>query len=146
MGAAVQTPETRAIVEQIAAEYGLAISRWFGEDYSNVTYFAPIGSKTDSLVSRVNRLDTDAVNLQVVHIAPEQSDMNDMIDLNELACPIWPSTVSTSFRRCFHRNSARRWNRTGCGWSPIATWCASWGWSRCSALISTGTRRIIFYR
>lgn len=87
MGAAVQTPETRKIVEQIAADYGLAISRWFGEDYSNITYSAPIGSKTDSLISRVNRLNPNTVNLQVVHLAPKQSDMNDLIDLNEFGLP-----------------------------------------------------------
>lgn len=82
MGAAVQTAETRAIVEQLAAEYGLAISRWFGEDDSSVTYTAPLGEKTAGLVDRVNNLNPDAVNLQVVHVAPAQSDMNSMIDLN----------------------------------------------------------------
>jgi chitin disaccharide deacetylase len=82
MGAAVQTAETRAIVEQIAGEFGLGISRWFGEDDSSVTYTAPLGEKTEGLVDRVNNLNPDAVNLQVVHVAPAQSDMNAMIDLN----------------------------------------------------------------
>ncbi len=115
MGAAMQTPETRAIVEGIAADYGLAISRWFGEDYSNITFFAPIGSKTDSLVSRVNRLDPDAVNLQVVHIAPEQSDMNDMIDLNEFGLPNMAehrfhelqALLSPEFREALEQNRVR---------------------------------------
>ncbi|MFU8860880.1 MAG: carbohydrate deacetylase [Cyclonatronaceae bacterium] len=82
MGAAVQTAETRAIVEQIAEEFGLGISRWFGEDDSSVTYTAPLGEKTQALVDRVNNLNPDAVNLQVVHVAPALSDMNAMIDLN----------------------------------------------------------------
>jgi chitin disaccharide deacetylase len=82
MGAAVQNAETRAIVESIAADFGLGISRWFGEVSSSVTYDAPLGAKTDSLVNRVYNLDPDAVNLQVVHVAPALSDMNAMIDLN----------------------------------------------------------------
>ncbi len=115
MGAAVETPETRAIVEQIAADYDLAISRWFGEDYSNITYSAPIGSKTDSLVSRINRLDPDAVNLQVVHIAPEQSDMNDLIDLNEFGLSDMAghryhelqALLSPEFREALEQNQVR---------------------------------------
>ncbi|MBP3193338.1 carbohydrate deacetylase [Natronogracilivirga saccharolytica] len=115
MGAAVETPETRAVVEQIAADYDLAISRWFGEDYSNITYSAPIGSKTDSLVSRINRLDSDAVNLQVVHIAPEQSDMNDLIDLNEFGLSDMAghryhelqALLSPEFREALEQNQVR---------------------------------------
>ncbi|MFO8029783.1 MAG: ChbG/HpnK family deacetylase [Cyclonatronaceae bacterium] len=115
MGAAVQTPETRAIVEGIAADYGLAISRWYGENYSNVTYSAAIGVKTDSLVSRVNRLDPDAVNLQVFHIAPEQSDMNDLIDLNEFGLPNMAehrfhelqALLSPEFREALEQNRVR---------------------------------------
>ncbi len=115
MGAAVETPETRAVVEQIAADYDLAISRWFGEDYSNITYSAPIGSKTDSLVSRINRLDPDAVNLQVVHIAPEQSDMNDLIDLNEFGLSDMAghryhelqALLSPEFREALEQNQVR---------------------------------------
>lgn len=87
MGAAVQTPETRAIVERIAADYNLAISRWFGEDYSNVTFAAPLGTKKDALIDRVHNLSRSNINLQVMHIAPAESDMNAMIDLNEFGLP-----------------------------------------------------------
>jgi chitin disaccharide deacetylase len=113
MGAAVQTPETRIIVEKIAEDFGLGISRWFGEDDSSVTYTAPLGAKTDSLVNRVNNLNPDAVNLQVVHVAPAQSDMNAMIDLN----PTGPrdmaeqrhgelqALLSPEFREALQRNN-----------------------------------------
>ncbi|MCH8494427.1 MAG: ChbG/HpnK family deacetylase [Balneolales bacterium] len=87
MGAAVQTPETRAIVEAIASDYNLGISRWFDENYSNVTFSAPLGTKTDALINRVNNLSDTTVNLQVMHIAPAQSDMNAMIDLNTFGLP-----------------------------------------------------------
>lgn len=87
MGAAVQTAETRAIVEKLAAEYGLAISRWFGENSNSDTYSAPLGTKTEALIARVAQLPPDAVNLQVFHIAPERSDMNAMTDLNTFGLP-----------------------------------------------------------
>jgi predicted glycoside hydrolase/deacetylase ChbG (UPF0249 family) len=87
MGAAVQTAETRAIVEKLAAEFGLAISRWFGENSNSDTYSAPLGTKTQALLDRVQQLPADAVNLQVFHIAPERSDMNAMVDLNTFGLP-----------------------------------------------------------
>ena len=87
MGAAVQTAETRAIVEKLAAEYGLAISRWFGENGNSDTYSAPLGTKTQALIDRVQLLSAEAVNLQVFHIAPEWSDMNTMTDLNTFGLP-----------------------------------------------------------
>jgi len=87
MGAAVQTAETRAIVEKLAAEFGLAISRWFGENSNSDTYSAPLGTKTQALIDRVQQLPADVVNLQVFHIAPERSDMNAMVDLNTFGLP-----------------------------------------------------------
>ncbi|MFN2373828.1 MAG: carbohydrate deacetylase [Cyclonatronaceae bacterium] len=115
MGAAVQTAETRAIVEQIAADFGLGISRWFGEDDSSVTYTAPLGEKTEALANRVNNLNPDAVNLQVVHVAPAHSDMNAMIDLN----PFGPgdmaeqrhgelqALLSPEFQQALQRNNVK---------------------------------------
>jgi predicted glycoside hydrolase/deacetylase ChbG (UPF0249 family) len=87
MGAAVQTAETRAIVEKLAAEFGLAISRWFGENSNSDTYSAPLGTKTQALLARVQQFPADAVNLQVFHIAPERSDMNALVDLNTFGLP-----------------------------------------------------------
>ncbi len=87
MGAAVQTAETRAIVEKLAAEFGLAISRWFRENSNSDTYSAPLGTKTEALLARVRQLPADAVNLQVFHIAPERSDMNALVDLNTFGLP-----------------------------------------------------------
>lgn len=87
MGAAMQTPETRAVVERIARDYGLAISRFFGEEANSVTYSAPLGTKTDALLQRVAELTPGALHLQVLHIAPEQSDMNALTDLNRGGLP-----------------------------------------------------------
>ncbi len=82
MGAAVQTLELRAIVEGLAAEYGLVMSGYFEELYSNITYTAPLGSKTDSLLAHVGRMG-EGLNLQVVHVGLDQPEMQAMEDLNE---------------------------------------------------------------
>ena len=82
MGAAVQTLELREIVEGLAAEHGLVMSGYFDEIYSNITYAAPLGSKTDSLLAHVGRMG-EGLNLQVVHVGLDQPEMQAMKDLNE---------------------------------------------------------------
>jgi len=82
MGAAVQTLELREMVEGLAAEYGLAMSGYFGEIYSNVTYAAEIGTKSDSLLAHVASMGP-GLNLQVVHVGLDEPEMQAMHDLNE---------------------------------------------------------------
>jgi len=81
MGAAMQTPELRELVERLANEYKLGIAQYFGEHYSNITYGAPIAFKTDSLVGHVSRLES-GVNLQVVHVGLDTPELRAMKDLN----------------------------------------------------------------
>jgi len=81
MGAAVQTLELRKMVEGLAAEYGLAMSGYFNEIYSNITYAAEIGTKSDSLLAHVGRMG-EGLNLQVVHVGLDQPEMQAMQDLN----------------------------------------------------------------
>ncbi len=81
MGAAVQTEELRQLVERLAAEYGLGIAQYFGEIYSNKTYHAPLGNKTDSLVAVIDKLGP-GINLQVVHTGLDTDEMRAMKDLN----------------------------------------------------------------
>ncbi|MBC8193098.1 MAG: ChbG/HpnK family deacetylase [Candidatus Marinimicrobia bacterium] len=82
MGAAVQTLELREIVEGLAAEYGLAMSGYFGEIYSNITYATEIGSKSDSLLAHVSELG-EGLHMQVVHVGLDAPEMQAMQDLNE---------------------------------------------------------------
>ena len=82
MGAAVQTLELREVVENLAAEYGLAMSGYFGELYSNITYAADIGTKNDSLMAHVGRMGA-GLNMQVVHVGLDEPEMQAMQDLNE---------------------------------------------------------------
>ncbi len=81
MGAAVQTKELRSLVENLAKEYKLGMSGYFNEVYSNITYGASLGEKTDSLLSHLRNL-KPGINLQVVHVGLQNPEMNALIDLN----------------------------------------------------------------
>jgi len=82
MGAAVQTEELREMVEGLAKEYGLAMSGYFGEIYSNITYNAAIGDKTDSLLKHIGYM-KPGINMQVIHVGLDTPEMQALIDLNE---------------------------------------------------------------
>ena len=82
MGAAVQTPELRALVERLAEEYGVGIAQYFDEAYSSNTYGADFPAKGDSLVARLAALDPARVNLQVFHIGLDTPELAAMEDMN----------------------------------------------------------------
>lgn len=82
MGAAVQTTELRRLVENLAKEYGLGMSGYFGEIYSSITYGAPLGTKSDSLITHIRKLEP-GVNLQVCHLGLDSSEMQALKDMNE---------------------------------------------------------------
>lgn len=95
MGAAVQTLETRAIVEKLAKEYNLGISRYFDEIDIDGVYAAPVNSKLDTLTSRLNSLQPGGTKLFVTHIGLDSPEMAAMEDLN----PFGPKEMSK------HRNA-----------------------------------------
>ncbi len=82
MGAAMQTLETRAIVEQLAAEYHLAISRYFDEVDIEGGYSAPVPNKLDTLLARVKGLKPGGTKLFVFHIGHNTPELSSMEDLN----------------------------------------------------------------
>lgn len=90
MGAAVQTPETRAIVEKLAAEYKLGISRYFGENEISGWYFATPADKLDSMKLSLTNTKNGSANLMVIHVGLEKPEMNAMEDLN----PFGPKEMS----------------------------------------------------
>jgi uncharacterized lipoprotein YddW (UPF0748 family)/predicted glycoside hydrolase/deacetylase ChbG (UPF0249 family) len=81
MGAAVQTEELRNLVEGLANEYGLGMSGYFGEIYSNITYHAALGDKSDSLLNHIKNLGP-GLNMQVLHVGFENPEMQALKDLN----------------------------------------------------------------
>lgn len=82
MGAAMQTPETRAIVEKLAAEYNLAISRYYDEVDVEGGYAAPVANKLDTMLKKVTHLQPGGTKLFVVHIGLDEPEMAAMEDLN----------------------------------------------------------------
>lgn len=81
MGTAVEKPEMRRIVEKLANEFGLGISRYFGEvDVENM-YSDPVESKKDSLLFTLKNLN-EGINLLVCHIGKDNDELRAMIDIN----------------------------------------------------------------
>jgi predicted glycoside hydrolase/deacetylase ChbG (UPF0249 family) len=90
MGAAVQTPETRAIVEKLAKEYGVAISRYYGEVDVDGGYSAPIANKIDTLMTKLKAVQPGGTKLFVFHVTENTPEMAAMEDLN----PFGPKEMS----------------------------------------------------
>ncbi len=82
MGAAVQTVETRAIVERLAGEYGLAVSRYFDEVDVESGYSVPVANKRDSMISRTKALKPGGTKLYVIHVGMDDAELGAMEDLN----------------------------------------------------------------
>ena len=82
MGTAVDKPELRKIVEKLANEYNLGISRYFGEIDTPLMYSVPIPEKKDSLFRLAENLGPNKINLLVCHIGKDQAELQAMIDMN----------------------------------------------------------------
>lgn len=95
MGAAMQTLETRAIVEKLAAEFNVAISRYYDEVDVEGGYSAPVANKLDTLSAKVRSLQPGGTKLFVFHIGLDTPEMSAMEDLN----PSGPKEMSK------HRNA-----------------------------------------
>jgi predicted glycoside hydrolase/deacetylase ChbG (UPF0249 family) len=82
MGAAVQTLETRKIVEKLAAEYHLAISRYFDEVDVEGVYAASPENKLDTLLSITKAIEPGGTKLFVFHIGLDNAELGALKDLN----------------------------------------------------------------
>lgn len=82
MGAAMQTLETRAIVEKLAAEFNVAISRYYDEVDVEGGYSAPVGNKLDTLSTKVRSLTPGGIKLLVFHLGLDTPEMSALEDLN----------------------------------------------------------------
>ena len=87
MGTAVSRLEWRELVEEFARQYGLGISRYFGEQDMSGVYAVPVMAKTDSLVSQIPIIPAGIVNLLVSHIGLDTPEMSALVDLNEGGLP-----------------------------------------------------------
>jgi hypothetical protein len=82
MGTAVDTPELRALVERLAGEYRLGISRYFGESDVSGLYGSEAANKLDTLVAMAGTLEPGSLRLMVFHIGLETPEMDALVDLN----------------------------------------------------------------
>lgn len=82
MGAAMQTLETRAIVEKLAAEYHLAISRYFDEADVENGYGVATENKLDTLLGNTKKMTPSGTKLFVIHVGIDNDELNAMEDLN----------------------------------------------------------------
>ncbi len=82
MGAAVETPETRAIVEKLAAEYKLGISRYYDEAGVEGWYFAAPANKPDTMLAKLVSAQPGKINLFVIHVGIDGPEMSAMEDAN----------------------------------------------------------------
>jgi hypothetical protein len=83
MGTAVDKPELREIVEKLADEYDLGISRYFGEVDLNSMYSFLVDEKENHLNNLLDSLTSDQINLLVCHIGKDNDELGAMIDLND---------------------------------------------------------------
>ncbi len=90
MGAAVQTLETRMIVEKLAAEYKLGISRYYDEEGVEGWYFASPEKKLDSMLLKLKTLQPGRTKLFVIHIGLDSPEMSVLEDFN----PVGPKDMS----------------------------------------------------
>lgn len=90
MSAAVQTPELRSLLERLAAEYKLGISRWFGEEDIPGVYAVEPSLKLDSMLVQLRELKPTATQLLVFHIGRQTEEMNALVDMN----PFGPKNMS----------------------------------------------------
>jgi predicted glycoside hydrolase/deacetylase ChbG (UPF0249 family) len=82
---AVSTPDLRAIVEDLAREYGLGLSRYFGEASVSIWDANP-ENKLSSLLDHVRTVQP-GLNLLVIHLGMETPEMSAMVDMNNESDP-----------------------------------------------------------
>jgi predicted glycoside hydrolase/deacetylase ChbG (UPF0249 family) len=81
MWTAISTPQLRAIVEKLAKQNDLGISRYFGEEYQSM-FDVSVETKSDQFFKHLQNLSKDKVNLIVMHIAQDTPEMQALIDMN----------------------------------------------------------------
>src|SRR5574338_546390 len=121
MGTAVEKPEHRAIVEKLAKEYRLAISRYFGEYDVESMYSIDIDKKKDYLFNLIEKIEPGKINLLVCHIGKDFPELQAMIDMNSFGLPEMSkhrnaelnALISARQQNIFEKNNIRLINYSG---------------------------------
>ena len=83
MSTAVETPEAQEQFKEIADDYGLAISRWFGETTPVNIYSVTPEMKPDSLIEQIQAIEKPGIYLVVCHVGLNTPEMAALEDVNE---------------------------------------------------------------
>jgi len=83
---AISTPELRGIVERLAAEHGLGLSRYFGERSASLWDVEP-SRKLGNLLRIVEGARPGRPNLLVMHLGLESLEMAALVDVNNPSDP-----------------------------------------------------------
>ena len=82
MSTAVDRPALRGLLENLAKEYRVAISWYFGEEEVTGVFRAPPAGKLDTLLERTRNLPFGRINLMVFHVGLQSAEMDALLDLN----------------------------------------------------------------
>lgn len=115
MGTALRTPEFTEVTVRLAKEFGLGMSRYFGETMSSPQYSAAPSDKTDSLTALAQRL-APGVNVVITHVGLDDAELGALVDMNtEFPLPDMSkhrngeldALTSTKFRETLKSRSVR---------------------------------------
>lgn len=81
MGIARATPEIAAVIEKVANEYGLAISRYYNEVPYNLFHY-PAEDKKQAFLDKLKSMDVEQLNLFVMHPGKDNPELAVLFDLN----------------------------------------------------------------
>lgn len=115
MGTAVDKPERRALVERLAKEYNLAVSRYYGEADVEGMYSVPVEEKKAHLLQVVNNLKEGTPQLLVSHIISDTPEAQALIDINTFGVKNMSkhrfaeleALMSLDFRKALEANGVR---------------------------------------
>jgi predicted glycoside hydrolase/deacetylase ChbG (UPF0249 family) len=82
MSAAVTTPAMRERFVKVAKEFGLGISRWYGEQAGPAVYAVEPGKKLDAMVEGLRKLEKPGLYLIVCHTLVKTPEVEVVHDLN----------------------------------------------------------------
>jgi predicted glycoside hydrolase/deacetylase ChbG (UPF0249 family) len=78
---ALSTPELQSLVEELAAEFGVGLSRYFGEPSISLWDVEP-DKKHDTLMGVLDQLEPGTPTLLVMHLGIDGPEMAALIDVN----------------------------------------------------------------
>jgi hypothetical protein len=82
MGAGLYNNEQRELVERLAKEYKLGISRYFAEETIKGFSAIPFEQQPDSLIAAINKLESGKTYLMVMHLGLQVPEMDALHDAN----------------------------------------------------------------